>query len=283
MAAALVLFCLPMGTAAAGDVWGGGWGNDGPKVAATRAQDLAAVTAGEVEGHEYVYAAASFCSSGGPGSDGADNLCTAAWLQCAGNPPAAGQGPAVKIYRREVDAAGEPVPPGAWEYRGTTCFPDLVSAPPMPTMDQIISAFHETDLALPAVDVQPAGNVTLVNLPTYFALVWPAAGTEPDEISATTIIGYHVEIRPKFVSAEYFFGDGRSIGPTESLGGPYPSGDIVARYDSAGSPEVRVDVTYGADFRISGGEWVEIPDTLTITGTPEVLQVREAKARLYTN
>lgn len=40
-------------------------------------------------------------------------------------------------------------------------------------MAMIADAFHRTDLAVPALAIQPPDNRTLVTLPTYFAVDWP--------------------------------------------------------------------------------------------------------------
>jgi hypothetical protein len=152
-------------------------------------------------------------------------------------------------------------------------------------MQLILAAFHDTKFAKPAVNIQPKGNVTLVTLPTYFEVVWPEAGFEPDEIDKpdpATVAGFNVEIRPVFRSANYIYGDGSSSGPTESLGGPYPEGDITKEYAKPGTVQVRADVTYGGQFRVNGGEWVDIPAEVVIQGTPEALQVKTAEARLVT-
>jgi hypothetical protein len=92
-----------------------------------------------------------------------------------------------------------------------------------------------------------------------------------------------VEIRPTLGSVTYVYGDGTTSGPTRSLGGPYPTGDVVKEYPRAGSFPVRADVTYGGQFRVGGGAWIDIPGQVTIRGTPEPLEVRTAHARLVTH
>ena len=151
-------------------------------------------------------------------------------------------------------------------------------------MAQVLAAFHDTDFAKPSVQIQPKGNVTLVTLPTYFELTWPSAGFAPGEVDAVDparMLGFRVEIRPQFKSVVYVYGDGSTSGATTSRGGPYPSGDIRHAYDEAGTFPVRADVTYTGQFRVAGGQWIDIPGQVTIQGQPEDLQVRTAKARLY--
>ncbi len=40
-------------------------------------------------------------------------------------------------------------------------------------MAMIRDAFHDTDFAVPTVNIQPEGDVTLVNLPTFFEVQFP--------------------------------------------------------------------------------------------------------------
>ena len=95
--------------------------------------------------------------------------------------------------------------------------------------------------------------------------------------------GFRVEIRPKVKSISYVYGDGTTSGATTSLGGPYPEGDITKTYTRAGDFTVRVDVTYAGEFRVNGGQWIDIPGDVTIRGTPETLTVKTAHAVLVAN
>ncbi len=238
-------------------------------------------------------AATTYCNGSRPGGVDADVSCTSEWLVCnpAGVAAADPLGPAVNVWTRLVNEAGQPVD-GAnqviagdgWRLVGFTCLPNLVpGAAAALTMADIVRQFHDTKFAVPQVSVQPVGGTTLVNLPTYFELVWPTQGFAPGGVDTTTLVGHQVRIRPTLVGAEYFFGDGASSGATLSLGGPYPTGDIVHTYSTSGSVQVRVDVTYGGQFSVDGGEWIEVPGTAVVTGTAFPLRVAEARARLYSN
>lgn len=226
------------------------------------------------------------CPGNAPGRPNVNDFCDTASIPCQGNTPAQGQGPSVRIFQRKVDLQGKPL--SGWIDSGITCFPDAVPGKPVRpvlTMQLILAAFHDTKFAKPTVEIQPKGNVTLVTLPTYFQVVWPQAGFQPDEIDKpdpARMAGFTVEIRPVFKSANYIYGDGTSSGPTESLGGPYPEGDITKEYAKSGTVQVRADVTYGGQFRVSGGQWIDIPAEVVIQGTPEPLQVKTAEARLVT-
>ncbi|WP_147064279.1 hypothetical protein [Knoellia locipacati] len=187
------------------------------------------------------------------------------------------------VLRRLVNADGSVVagPQGIWTTWGVTCFPNELPGSNLPTLAMVQQAFREIDFAKGGLSIQPVGNVTLVNLPTFFQASWPEAGVGPDEIDASALLGYRLEIQPIVRSLTYVYGDGNSSGPTESLGGPHPDGAIRWTYTRAGAMATRLDTTYGARFRLQGGAWMTIPDTVTVQGTPVTLTVREAKARLY--
>ena len=179
--------------------------------------------------------------------------------------------------------------PGGWrslETAGHTCFPELVpGAGHALTMAMIRDAFHDTDFSVPTVNIQPEGDVTLVNLPTFFEVKFPAAGFGPDEVDTpdpARLLGYRIEVRPRLKSITYHLGT-TTIGPTTSLGGPHPTGDIRATYAQPGSHQVRADIVYTGQFRVGGSQWFDIPGDVDLQGTPVTLTVREATSRLYTH
>ncbi|MBM6404153.1 hypothetical protein JQN72_07835 [Phycicoccus sp. CSK15P-2] len=242
-----------------------------------------AVIATNSDKPKYDYTSVSPCSTG-PGSPGADALCLRAFNLCLSRP---GDGPAVAIYRREVDADAGPVEgaAGAWQAVGYTCFPEAVpGAENVLTMAMIREAFHDTDFSVPTVNVQPEGDVTLVNLPTFFEVVFPREGFGPGEVDRpdpARLMGHAVEVRPKVKTVTYSLGE-TVVGPTRDLGGPYPDGSVVHSYGSAGEQVVRVDVVYTGQFRVGGSGWIDIPGEVDLEGAPVTLTVREARSRLYT-
>ncbi len=233
----------------------------------------------------YDFASTSVCGSPQPGDMNADVLCGVSWLMCR-NASGGGPGPAVVIWRREVNPDGTPVggSTGDWRAVDITCFPELVpGAGNVLTMAMIQRAFHDTDFSIPTVNIQPEGDVTLVNLPTYFEVEIPEAGFGPDEVDTpdpATLLGHRIEVRPRLKSVTYHLGE-RTIGPTTDLGGPYPDGSIVQTYTHPGTVQVRVDIVYTGQFRVSGSDWFDIPGQVDLQGTPVSLDVREATARLY--
>ena len=46
-------------------------------------------------------------------------------------------------------------------------------------MAMIRDAFHDTDFTVPTVNIQPEGDVTLVNLPTFFEVRFPRPASVP--------------------------------------------------------------------------------------------------------
>lgn len=234
------------------------------------ARDELAASVGKA-GPRWEYRTRLNCASGDADSncDVAD-VCTNGQLQAV-------------VLRRLLDESGVPVsdPRGIWSTWGVTCFANELPGSNLPTIAMIRQAFRDIDFAKGGLSIQPVGNVTLVNLPTYFQATWPQAGVQPDEIDTSALLGYRLEIQPVLRSLTYVYGDGSASEPTQSLGGPHPDGDIRWTYRRPGSMATRVDTTYGGRFRLQGGAWMTIPDTVTVPGTPVTLTVREAKARLY--
>ncbi|WP_427000383.1 hypothetical protein [Ornithinimicrobium sp. Y1694] len=174
----------------------------------------------------------------------------------------------------------------AWNFIGHTCHTPLVparSGEPAQELTEamILEQFHRTDFALPQLVVQPADNTTLVNLPVYYQLAWPAAGYGPGDIDTVTLIGHEVRIRPSLISATYVTGDGASIGPTTSLGGPYPDGAITHEYTSRATVNAHISVEYGGEVSVDGSDWRPIPGSATVEGPATEIDVRTSTNRLY--
>jgi hypothetical protein len=153
-------------------------------------------------------------------------------------------------------------------------------------MAMIQRAFHNTPWAKPVISTEPKGNVTLVGLDTFYKVNWSAQGFQPNEVEVidpATMLGFQVEIRPRLDHFTYVFGDGQDFGPTTNEGGVYPSGGITHQYAKAGDYPARVDTTFGAEFRINGGAWAPIPDTVTVPGPATTVTVKTAKAELVNN
>jgi hypothetical protein len=233
---------------------------------------------GGPEERVFEYTSVMACQFSVPGGASAEVGCVGAVQACAGNTAEQGLGPQVRLFRRELGPGGVPV--GGWQLIGTTCHPDLVPGESGLGMAQILAAFHNTAWAKPEVHVQPEGNLTLVTLPTYFEVIWPAAGFEPGEVDTVSLLGSQVRIRPTVHGYTYVFGDGATTGPTRSPGGPYPDGEITHVYPKAGVYDTRIEITYGGQFSIGGGPWLPIPDIVTVAGPDQPVTVTTARSRL---
>ena len=78
------------------------------------------------------------------------------------------------------------------------------------------------------------------------------------------------------LSYHWTFGDGEAEA-TESAGNPYPDLEITHEYaDAQVTMRPSVDVSYAAEFRVEGGSWQQIPQTVRIGGPPVSLRVVEA-------
>ncbi len=122
--------------------------------------------------------------------------------------------------------------------------------------------------------VQPTGGRTLVNFETNFY----TPDHRPVDHSVT-LAGQGVDIRAHPVEYTYVFGDGTTE-RTSSPGAPHPDLDVTHQYLRTGAVAVRVDTTYAGEYRIGGGEWISIPDTLTVVGASQGLEVVEALPQL---
>jgi hypothetical protein len=177
---------------------------------------------------------------------------------------------------------------GAWDLVREMCGPDQVPpgvpVPQVPTLAQIQTAFKRLPFSKPTVSIQPVGNVTLVNLPTYFEARWPGdAGLEPGETSKPVkLLSWNVEFRIQAQSYDFRYGDGQSSGPTSDAGGVYPDGGIRHTYAQTNKgAAVTVDAKLTAQYRANGGEWQDIDAVADLQDEPvTTLVVKEAHARL---
>ncbi len=229
---------------------------------------------------EYV---AVFSCAGNTPNNPTDVLCGEAIIYCQNLAPGS-PGPYALVYRRIIEPGQ---PDGPWQPAGFTCFTTSVparSGQPAELTDAMIEEqFHQTDFALPEAVMQPPDNRTLVNLPVYYQLAWPEEGFEPQEIDTTELAGFSVRIRPTLQDVTYHFGDGSSEGPTQSLGGPYPEGDITHTYVSKGAVTPSISVTYGGEVSVEGRSWQNIGASVTIDGPAVPLEVLTSRNRLFQN
>lgn len=179
--------------------------------------------------------------------------------------------------RQTRDAEGRPVT-DSWHIDRFECRDPADLGPVQQELGwfDVLSAVRR--IGVPASEVQ-VPRYTLVNLETTFY-------TEPLTLDRTLqIIGYTVDVRLEPVSYVWHWGDG-STTETSVPGRPYPSTDVTHTYLRSTAPgdslSLSVDVLYRASYRVDGGSWQEIPDTLTISGTASAMPVKQASAVLVT-
>ena len=160
---------------------------------------------------------------------------------------------------------------GNWVTIRTQCFggtpPEFV--PPTVTPGHVLSALRRVGLPLLETHVQPDGK-TLINFDTIFH-------TDPETVSLNlTILGQSVDVEATPSKYLWVFGDGSSA-TTTTPGDPYPAKTVVHRYtDARVTVHPHVEVTYSARFRVNGGSWQDIPESVTTVGPDETLRIAEA-------
>lgn len=137
------------------------------------------------------------------------------------------------------------------------------------TPGDVLTAVRKIGLPALQVKVQP-GSETLVNVPTIFY-----AEPQPFERSVE-LLDFTVDLVAEPVAYRWVHGDGTFATTTEP-GRPYPAMDVVHRYTvPADGVQARVDVTYRVRFRVDGGPWQTIGQTLLAPGAAATLAVDEA-------
>jgi len=176
--------------------------------------------------------------------------------------------------RQLTNAKGRPTPQAVWEPILTECHsfqPAEPAADPQPQVTDAVVLQAVRRLGLPrlTVQVQPADQ-TLVHLDTIFY------AEPPDWFRSLVLLGFNVDVTAEPVGYAWRFGDGTSVSTT-SPGAPYPAPDITHTYtDAHVSVTPRVDTAYEVRYRVDGGPWRTISDTVPAAGWPVNLRIREA-------
>lgn len=171
---------------------------------------------------------------------------------------------------------------GQSESLGTQCIePAIVDelAPPEVTPGMVAAAFRRVPLPSSSLTIAPPGGRTLVGLDTILS-------TEATPFAETlTLLGQQVELDISPAEFTWHHGDGTSQS-TDEPGIPYaegrPMSDYVSHQYSAVADRLalRVDTTWSARFRVNGGPWQDVGDTVTIEGDAVALEVVEAEPNL---
>lgn len=167
-----------------------------------------------------------------------------------------------------------------WVPMAGQCFDDSPPAAdtPRPTVTPGLVLDELRRIGLPTLQAmtQPEDK-TLINFDTIFY-------TEAEPFTATvTLLGQRVDVVAEPAAYTWHHGDG-ALTRTSDPGAPYPAKDITYRYrDGDTTVRPRVDVTYSARFRVNGGPWRDIDETVTIAGPEGSLRVSEAAPVLSGN
>ena len=137
------------------------------------------------------------------------------------------------------------------------------------TEGDILRAVREIGLPSLRVRIQP-GEETLVNIETIFY-------TRPQPFDRSiTLLGFDIDLSAEPVRYTWVHDDG-TVSTTSRPGKPYPAMDVTHRYrEPAEDVHPRVDVTYRVRYRVDGGAWQTIGQTLQASGPAAELDVREA-------
>lgn len=138
----------------------------------------------------------------------------------------------------------------------------------------VIREFKRMEWPASDLVVQPPGGRTLVNFETNFYTL----NNQPI-LKSVTVAGQRVEIRAIPTSYTFHFGDDTRT-TTASPGRPHPNLDVTHIYAKAGAVGVRLDTTYGGEYRIGGSDWAPIAESLTVAGATQDLEVVEAVPQL---
>ncbi|NRQ50489.1 hypothetical protein [Aeromicrobium stalagmiti] len=137
------------------------------------------------------------------------------------------------------------------------------------TEGDILRAAREIGLPSLEVKIQP-GEETLVNVATIFY-------TQPQPFQRSIdLLGFDVDLDATPVRYRWVHGDGTTRS-TSRPGRPYPAMDVTHRYrQAADGVRARVDVTYRVRYRVDGGAWQGLGQTLVASGPVAELDVKEA-------
>jgi hypothetical protein len=147
--------------------------------------------------------------------------------------------------------------------------PSDPTAPPGPSVADIVTAFRRIPLPRSTLQIQPPDGETLVNFTTNFL-------TEAEAFTTSvTLLGHRVDFRITPSRFRWAYGDG-SGATTAKPGARYPTMGVTHVYRKRGAVKAAVDTTWSADYRVDGGGWAAVPDTVTIAGAAQALTVRSA-------
>jgi hypothetical protein len=143
------------------------------------------------------------------------------------------------------------------------------------TPGRVLEEMKELQWPEAELTIEPPDGRTLVNLETNFFTTTTQPTTQ-----TVTLLGQQVAIEATPIDYTWHFGDGESdSGPDP--GAPYPELRVTHVYlEAEVTVTPSVDVTYQGRYRVNGGAWQEIPETLTVEGSAVELRVLTATPHL---
>jgi hypothetical protein len=173
-------------------------------------------------------------------------------------------------------------PDGTWRLIGTDCL--VQGARPQVTALLVMQQLRKL-VPHPAIGVAPPGGATLVNIQT---LLWAETPAE-QSLGTVTLLGHRVALRVHVDRVDWDFGDG-STDTTDTPEPRYDPADGCRTvtcpgywghvYRATGSTRVTATVTWSGRYRVDGGAWQDIPNTVTGPAATTDLVVRQARGIL---
>jgi hypothetical protein len=147
--------------------------------------------------------------------------------------------------------------------------PAAPAAAPALTAGRVLQAFQRIPLPHLRSVTQP-DEKTLVNFDTIFYV-------DADQFQRTlTLLGRRVTLAITPSSFTWNHGDGTSS-VTSTPGAPYPSKDVVYRYQKAHRTVAHsVTIVWTARYRVGNGPWQDVPGSVNTTGPATDLRIAEA-------
>jgi|GEM_PF-2497921 len=138
------------------------------------------------------------------------------------------------------------------------------------TPGRVLRAFRRLSWPRSDLIIQPPGGTTLVNFATNFY----TDNTDPSR-QRITLLRQGVLIEATPTTYTWHYGDGTTTS-TPGGGAPYPALDVTHDYATVDTFAPRLDTTYTGRYRLNGGPWITIPETLTVSGATQSLETVEA-------